>query len=274
MRPPAVAGQFYPATAEELDSLIPDLFLHPLGPGKLPVFSTDGPRRIEGGIVPHAGYIFSGPVAAHFYAALAEDGYPDTFVILGPNHYGLGSGISISTDDFQTPYGVVRNDKELAKSIAREIIAVDEDSHRYEHSIEVQLPFLQHFRRDISFVPITMLLQEEEIAVEVGKIVRQAIEESGKDVVVIASTDFSHYVPKKKAYKNDALAIERIVNRDISGLYRVIYRHRITMCGYGPVAAMLTATRGSVEILKYATSGDVHPMDDVVGYASFKVVRR
>lgn len=274
MRPAAVAGQFYPATAEELNSLIPDLFLHPLGPGRIPSLNRDGERKIEGGIVPHAGYIFSGPVAAHFYAALAEDGYPDSFVILGPNHYGLGSGISLSMEDFQTPYGVVRIDRDLAKGIAREIVDIDESSHRYEHSIEVQLPFLQFFKRDIKFVPIAMLIQEEEIAREVGKIVREAIEASGKDVVVIASTDFSHYVPKKKAYKNDALAIERIVNRDISGLYRVIYRYHITMCGYGPVAAMLTATRGDVEILKYATSGDVHPMDDVVGYASFKVVRR
>ena len=273
MREPAVAGQFYPSTPRELDSLLNDLFLHPLGPGKVPKLAMDGPRRIEGGIVPHAGYIYSGPVAAHFYANLAEDGYPQSFVILGPNHYGVGIGVATTLEDFKTPYGVAKIDTELARKIAREIVAVDENAHRYEHSIEVQLPFLQFFRRDIEFVPISMLLQEEEIAREVGKIVRDAVSESGRDVVIIASTDFSHYVPRKTAYKNDSLAIERIVNRDISGLYKVIYRKRITMCGYGPVAATLEATRGKVELLKYATSGDVQPMDDVVGYASFRIVR-
>ncbi len=274
MREPAVAGQFYPASESELDSLFSDLFLHPLGAGRIPRYNNEGERNIEGGIVPHAGYIYSGPVASHFYADLAEDGYPDTFVIIGPNHYGAGSGIATTMEDFRTPYGVAKIDRELAGLLTREIVDVDELAHRYEHSIEVQIPFLQFFKREIQIVPITMMIQEQVIAEELGKVIKSAIEESGKDVVIIASTDFSHYVPKRKAYKNDALAIERILNRDIPGLYHVIYKKNITMCGYGPVAAMLTATRGRVELLKYATSGDVHPMEEVVGYASFKVNRR
>jgi len=273
MRAPAVAGQFYPSTEDELNSLFSDLFIHPLGAGRIPQYNPEGERLIEGGIVPHAGYVYSGPIASHFYASLAEDGYPDTFVIIGPNHYAAGSGVATTLEDFSTPYGVARIDRELAKSITKELVAVDELAHKYEHSIEVQLPFLQFFKVDIKIVPITMAIQEQVIAEGLGKIIRDAISESGKDVVVIASTDFSHYVPKKKAYKNDALAIERIVNRDISGLYKVIYRKNITMCGYGPVAAMLTATHGKVELLKYATSGDIQPMEEVVGYASFKVNR-
>ncbi len=274
MRAPAVAGQFYPSTSEGLDSLIPDLFLHPIGPGTVPRLNTDGERRIEGGIVPHAGYIYSGPVAAHFYAQLAMDGYPESFIIIGPNHHGIGAPVATTLDDFQTPYGIAKIDVELAKLISKDIVAVDEDAHRYEHSVEVQIPFLQFFRRSVKIVPITMLIQEEVIAVELGKVIRDAISETGRDVVVIASSDFSHYVPKKLAYKRDALAINRIEKRDVSGLYKVIYKHNITMCGYGPIAATLTATGGKVELLKYATSGDVQPMSEVVGYAAFKIERR
>ena len=273
MRHPAVAGQFYPGTREGLDTLIRDLFLHPLGPGNLPTLVNDGERKIEGGIVPHAGYIYSGPVASHFYHDLALDGYPDVFVIIGPNHYGVGSGIATTFDDFLTPYGVARVDKELAKSIARDIIDIDDEAHRYEHSIEVQIPYLQFFKKEIKIVPITMLIQEMEAAVEVGKIIRESVNSLGRDAVIIASSDFSHYVPKNIAYKRDAMAIDRIVKRDIEGFYRTILENKITICGYGPITAMLTATRGKVELLKYATSGDVQPMDEVVGYASFKVVK-
>ncbi len=271
MRRAAVAGQFYPSNDKELEILIRELFLHPLGPGNIPTLSPDGPRKIIGGVVPHAGYIFSGPVAAHFYHALAKDGFPETFIILGPNHYGVGSGIAVATEDFKTPFGVAKIDRELAKEIARDIVDMDNYAHRYEHSIEVQLPFLQFFKRNIKFVPISMLLQEYEVAIEVGRIIRDAI--GGRDAVVIASSDFSHYVPKDWAYKHDALAIEKIVEGDIKGLYKVLAEHRITMCGYGPVAAMLEATKGKAKILKYATSGDVQPMGDVVGYAAIKVER-
>ncbi len=271
MRYPAVAGQFYPSHPKELDRLIRDLYLHPLGPGEVPTLTSDGARRIKGGVVPHAGYIFSGPVASHFYHALSYDGFPETFIIIGPNHYGLGSAVALTMEDFSTPYGVVRIDRDLAKKIAGNIVDIDANAHRYEHSIEVQLPFLQFLKREIKFVPITMLSQEYEIAVELGQVIREVMQD--KDVVIIASSDFSHYVPKKIAYANDSLAIEKIAKGDVKGLYNVIYKHRITMCGYGPVAVMLTATNGKGTLLKYATSGDVQPMDEVVGYAAIKVER-
>ena len=273
MRHPAVAGQFYPGTREGLDTLIRDIFMHPLGPGNLPTLVSDGERKIEGGVVPHAGYIYSGPIAAHFYHNLALDGYPEVFIILGPNHYGMGSGIATTFDDFLTPYGVARIDKALAKSIAREIIDIDPVAHTYEHSIEVQIPFLQFFKKEIKIVPIVMLIQEMDAAVEVGKIIREGVDSLGRDAVIIASSDFSHYVPKNVAYKRDSMAIDRIVKRDVNGFYRTIYQNNITICGYGPITAMLTATRGKVELLKYATSGDVQPMNEVVGYASMKVVK-
>ncbi len=269
MRYPAVAGQFYPADEKELDVLIRELYLHPLGPGEIPALVQDGPRKIKGGVVPHAGYVFSGPVAAHFYHELAHDGFPESFIIIGPNHYGVGSPIALTMEDFATPYGVARIDRELAKELAKELVDVDSTAHRYEHSIEVQLPFLQFLKREIKFVPITMLSQEYEVAVELGKVIREVTE--GRDVVIIASSDFSHYVPRNSAYSRDSMAIEKIIAGDIRGLYDVIYRYNITMCGYGPVAAMLTATRGRGKLLKYATSGDVQPMSDVVGYAAIKV---
>ncbi len=271
MRKAAVAGQFYPSDREELDSLIHNLFVHPLGPGKVPSLVGDGPRRLIGGVVPHAGYIYSGAVASHFYYNLALDGYPETFIIIGPNHYGVGSGVATTLEDFSTPYGVARNDKELTRRIARGIVDIDPTAHIYEHSIEVQIPFLQFFKKEIKIVPITMLLQEYEIAIELGNIIKDEIE--GRDVVIIASSDFSHYVPKNVAYANDHLAIDKILKRDVKGLYNTIYKRNITMCGYGAVSAMLTATVGDVKLLKYATSGDVHPMNEVVGYAAIKVER-
>jgi len=269
MRYPAVAGQFYPGERKELETMLNELFIHPIGPGSVPSLVPDGKRKIKGGVVPHAGYMFSGPVAAHFYHALALDGFPESFIIIGPNHYGVGSGVAIAMDDFLTPFGKVKIDRELAKDIAKGVVDIDSYAHRYEHSIEVQLPFLQFFKREIKFVPITMLLQDYEIAVEVGEIIKEAI--ADKDVVIIASSDFSHYVPKSKAYTNDSMAIERILKGDVKGLYDVIYKHNITMCGYGPVAAMLTAIGGKATLLKYATSGDIQPMHEVVGYAAIKV---
>jgi len=268
MRYPAVAGQFYPSNEKELDILIRELYMHPLGPGEVSNLVQDGIRRIKGGVVPHAGYVFSGPVAAHFYHSLAKDGFPESFIIIGPNHYGIGSPVALTLEDFITPYGVARVDKELAKELV-DMVDIDSSAHKYEHSIEVQLPFLQFLKREIKFVPITMLSQEYEIAVELGKVIREAID--GRDVVVVASSDFSHYVPKDVAYKNDSRAIEKILKRDIKGLYEVIYQYNITMCGYGPVAAMLTATKGRGKLLRYATSGDVQDMNEVVGYAAIKV---
>lgn len=272
MRNSAVSGQFYPGDKEDLKNLIREVFLHNIGPGKIPTLKLSGPRNIVGGIVPHAGYIYSGPVAAHFYNALAEDGFPETFIIIGPNHYGLGAGVAITTQDFKTPLGVVKNDIELSKKLYRDIIDNDVNAHLYEHSIEVQLPFLQFFDTNIKFVPVVMLDQEYETAIEVGNIIKEAIK--GKDVVIIASSDFSHYVPREIAYKNDHLLIEKIIKGDPSDFYNTLIKHDISACGYGPIVAMLHALNGRPSLLKYATSGDVYKMDKVVGYTAIKVEKR
>ncbi|HEU13205.1 MAG: MEMO1 family protein [Thermoplasmata archaeon] len=271
MREPAVAGEFYPSEPGELLRAIELSFLHPIGPGRVPVLSERREGRILGGVVPHAGYIYSGPVAAHFYAELAMDGFPETFIIIGPNHTGMGSLVSITMEDFRTPLGVARVDKEIARAIHRDIVDLDSDAHAYEHSLEVQIPFLQFFRRDVRIVPIVMMAQEYDFALELSKIIKDAI--TGRDVVIIASSDFSHYVPREIAYERDMKGIERILEGDVKGFYEALRRYNITACGYGPIATMLLATGGRARLLKYATSGDVFRMNDVVGYASIAVER-
>ena len=266
MRRPTVAGMFYAGDERSLRSQIESCFLGPLGPGKLPKIGS-AKRRILGGVAPHAGYVFSGMIAAHLYSRIAEDGLPKTFIILGPNHTGRGSGIAITTQDFETPLGVVKIDHELAKAIRKDLVDEDDEAHRGEHSIEVQLPFLQYLSSDIRFVPICMGFQDYESAVSVGKTIRDAIKD--KDVIVIASTDMSHYVTKDTAKRKDGMALEAIRAMDPKRLFEVVRDEDISMCGYGPVMATLTACAGGkATVLKYATSGDVQPMRDVVGYAS------
>ncbi|OGS41482.1 MAG: AmmeMemoRadiSam system protein B [Euryarchaeota archaeon RBG_16_62_10] len=266
MRHPAVAGQFYAGDDKSLRSQIEQCYLGPLGPGRLPKLS-EGKRKVLGGVSPHAGYIYSGMVAAHLYARIAEDGFAKTFVVLGPNHTGAGSGLAVTVEDFETPLGTVKVDKELAKAIRKDLVDEDPEAHRHEHSIEVQLPFLQHISPDFRFVPLCMGFQDYEAATSVGRTIAGAIK--GKDVVVIASTDMSHYVTKETAKRKDGLALDAIRAMDPRRLYEVVRDNDISMCGYGPVMATLTACAGGrATVLKYATSGDVYPMRDVVGYAS------
>ncbi len=269
MRRPSVAGQFYAADEASLRDQIERCFLGPLGPGKVPPLAKGG-RSILGGMAPHAGYVYSGGVAAHLYSRLAEDGFPQTFVILGPNHTGKGSGLAVTTEDYQTPLGVAHVDKELAKAVKGDLVDEDPEAHRYEHSIEVQLPFLQYFSKDFSFVPICMGFQDYDSAVSVGKTIRSAIK--GRDVVVIASTDLSHYVPEEVAKRKDSMVLDAIRAMDAKTLFRMVEDNNITMCGYGPVIAMMTAcSGGTATVLKYGTSGDVSPMSEVVGYAAVLV---
>jgi AmmeMemoRadiSam system protein B len=203
-------------------------------------------------------------------AALAKDGFPEAFIIIGPKHRGFGSPIAITTEPFSTPLGTVEVDQELAQALHTGVIDDDLMSHREEHSIEVQLPFLQYIKPDIKFVPICMGIQTLKVAKEIGEIIAKAI--AGKDVVVLASTDFSHYVPMETAQKKDSQAMDAIKNLDAKALYKTVEKYNISMCGYGPVMAMLKSVGGSrAELLKYSTSGDIMEMRDVVGYGALVV---
>ncbi len=270
MRHPTVAGKFYPGREKDLREEIRNCFLSPFGPGSVPELST-GERRIVGAVVPHAGYTFSGPIAAHVYAALVQDGFPETFVIIGPNHNAIGSAVALAAEDFVTPLGTCEIDKEMASDLERWFV-IDPIAHQYEHSIEVQLPFIQYFSGEVKILPISMALQDYETAKEAGSQLRDAIWD--RDVVVIASTDFSHYVAEAVAKKRDAEVIDQILRLNPKGVYDTVLRREVSMCGYGPVMMMLEAVRGrEAQLLKYGTSGDVYPMKDVVGYGAI-VVRK
>jgi hypothetical protein len=278
VRLPVVAGQFYDGTKESLLKQIEWCYRHPQGPGTIAQAKL-GPRNVLGLVSPHAGYMYSGPVAAHGFACLAEDGMPKSVVIVSPNHTGTGSGVSIMlSGSWKTPLGEVKIDQELAEAILKssEIIDRDEEAHACEHSIEVQLPFLQHLSRNFTFVPITMMLQDGRTSVEVGEAISRASVK--KDVLVIASTDFTHYESQNSAAKKDRKAIDKILSLDGSGLLQVVEEEAISMCGYGPVVAMLQASKNlgakKAKLLKYATSGETAgPMTQVVGYGSIAVLR-
>lgn len=282
MRPPAVAGQFYAGEKSTLKKQIEKCFNHVHGPGFIPDIGK-GPRQILGLVSPHAGYPYSGPIAAHGFARLAEDGKPGSIILLGPNHQGIGSGISIMTQGkWSTPMGEIDIDKNLAEKILNSIDIIDEDeiSHSREHSIEVQIPFLQYvFGSELNIVPICMMMQDDETIEEIGKGIGSILSETifDNDVLIIASTDFTHYESQDTAVSNDRKAIDKILNLDWKGLIDTISQENISMCGYGPVSTMLKAVKelGSKQanLLKYATSGDVTgAMSQVVGYSSIEVL--
>ncbi|MFP3880481.1 MAG: AmmeMemoRadiSam system protein B [Dehalococcoidia bacterium] len=274
-RKPAVSGMFYAGTARELEKQIEWCYMHDLGPKAMPQVNSRGSREIVAIIVPHAGYYYSGPVAAHAYKELAEDGTIDTAVILGPNHTGYGYPISVwAGAAWNTPLGDVEIDATFAHRLLSETIRADETAHIYEHSIEVQLPWLQHLYKTIRIVPIAMLAQD----IRTARIVGKAIAQTDGNLVIIASTDFTHYEAHPVAMEKDSSVIEAIVDLDEEELYRHCQRVNCTMCGYGPVASAIVAAKEiqakRVNLLSYATSGDTTgDFSRVVGYASI-VIRR
>ena len=274
IRRPCQAGGFYAGTAESLKTQIENCFLHEFGPGKIPEI-VEGRRQTIGFVCPHAGYMYSGAVAAHAYYKLALDSKPDVVFLFGPNHGGYGSGLAVMNDGFwRTPLGDVEIDSELANQFVREsgIVDVDDSAHRIEHSIEVQLPFLQYlYGSEFKIVPICFLMQDLSSAREVGEAVAKVL--GGKNGVIIASSDMTHYEPKESAERKDRMVLEAVETMDEAKLYSVIEAHRVSACGYGPIAALMTAAKilGAKEakLLCYKTSGDViGDYSSVVGYAA------
>lgn len=282
-RRPAVAGMFYEADFELLRNQIKESYLHPLGPGKLPEINVKGPRKVLGIVSPHAGYMYSGPIAAHGFYQLAIDGKPDTFIILGPNHTGLGSPIATMIEDYWiTPLGKVDIDSELAKEVVKlsNIVDIDPSAHRYEHSIEVQIPFLQYLFGEIKFVPISMMWQTPEAALRIAKAIHEASKKLNRDTVIIASTDLNHYEPHNETVRKDKMAINAILRRDSKELSKILDTYNISMCGPGPVMVLMEYSKLvnheiEVKLLKHATSGDITgDKSAVVGYASIVFKRR
>jgi AmmeMemoRadiSam system protein B len=274
IRRPAVAGTFYESHPESLKKRIEWCFKHELGPGKLPKFGDK--REIKGVVAPHAGFIYSGPVAAHSYYEIVKDGFPETFVILCPNHTGMGSGVAVATEEkWNTPLGDVEIDYEFASQLWKKsgIIDSDSSSHSQEHSCEVHLPFLQYFSNNFQIVPVSMGMQDLETSNEIANAINKVALKLNRDLVVIASTDFTHYQPQDIASQNDNYVLESIRLLDEQQMMQRVFDLNVTMCGYGPVATniLFSKMRGSLkgEILKYATSGDITgDHSSVVGYAS------
>lgn len=282
VRKPVVAGQFYEEDPKDLIKQIEGCFLHRLGPQALPV-GEPSPNRVSiGFIVPHAGYMYSGPAAAHAYYALSQERRPSTVILLGPNHTGFGPAVSIYPEGFwETPLGRVSVNSQLAKLIAdnSSFGKLDTSAHEYEHSIEVQLPFLQYvLKGDFTIVPITILNQTPRVAEDIAKAVMLTVESSGADAMIVATTDLTHYEPHEVAYRKDQLVVEKILQLDPEGLFKVILDKDISMCGPGSTMALLyiakkLGARGA-RLLKYMTSGDVTGEKSwVVGYASMQVLR-
>ena len=244
VRQPAVAGRFYQGSP----SALKDQVKHFMEPAVAKV-------KALGIVSPHAGLVYSGAIAGAVYSRIE---LPGTFVLIGPNHTGLGAPVSLmAKGSWETPLGIVRINEDLAAAILSRSRRIHEDSmaHLREHSLEVQLPFIQYLKSEFTIVPIQMMDTRLETCVELGNAVAGAIAECGvrsaeckeKGVLIVASSDMSHYVSAATAKKKDQAAIKRILELDAQGLYYTVRDEDISMCGFGPAVAMITAckvTRG------------------------------
>jgi len=265
LRHPAVAGRFYPRNPK---ALLADVQCYLSPPVEL--------VRALGCVVPHAGYMYSGHVAGAVYAHLD---IPELCIIMCPNHTGLGQPLSImSRGAWETPLGAATIDSELAVALVERfpVLSDDADAHRQEHAIEVQLPFLQARRPNFRFVPIAIGTRQYDALEGLGRAIGEVLSSLGGRALVLASSDMNHYEGDAITRVKDQKAIEKILALDPHGLYEVVTDENISMCGYGPAVAMLTAAKHlgatKAELVKYATSGDVSgDREMVVGYAGMIV---
>jgi|HubBroStandDraft_6_1064221.scaffolds.fasta_scaffold02154_2 AmmeMemoRadiSam system protein B len=273
IRQPAVAGRFYPGNAQHLRT-------------EVETFTTEraaaGHQAVEpkipavGCVVPHAGYVYSGAVAGAVYRRLE---LPRRYVILCPNHTGMGEPLAImSSGAWRTPLGDVRVDVELAAAVkdAMPLLSEDAEAHRYEHALEVQLPFLQVLRPGFQFVPVTVGTSSFEALSALGSAIGDVLASLPEPAMVIASSDMNHYESDSVTRVKDRRAIDQILALDARGLYDTVRQGGISMCGYGPATIMITAARklgaSKAELIRYATSGDTSgDRDMVVGYAGIAV---
>ncbi len=282
-RKPAVAGQFYSGTASKLSIQVRQYI--PVSPESVPEVS--GPEKIIGMISPHAGLMYSGAVAGALYSRIE---FPKTFILIGPNHTGLGRPVSImSSGEWEIPTGVLKIDSALAEKIVHSshrkmdpdesgeyLIEEDADAHLREHSLEVQLPFILYFSSDVMIVPITMMANSLEACKLIGDVLADAIKNAEYPVTIVASSDMTHYETDSAARAKDRKVINKILELDPEGLYKTVVREAISMCGFAPATAMLYAAQKlgakKAALVKYMTSGDVSgDYGAVVGYAGIVI---
>jgi AmmeMemoRadiSam system protein B len=267
-RPPAVAGTFYEGTPERLRAQVDECFAENAPPA--------AKERFIGAVVPHAGLMYSGHVAAAFYA-LAD--LPKRFIILCPNHTGAGHFAAINRSGaWRTPLGDVQIDSALADKLMlhSNLLADDWKAHAREHSLEVQLPFLQQLLGDFTFVPICLGAHRYDYAEEIGNAIADVIRDEDEDIAILASSDLNHHEDQKTTLRKDQLAIDEVLKLDPKELWRVVEEFDVSMCGFIPTTTMLIAARKlgakSARLIKHATSGDINgDYSHVVGYASIVV---
>jgi MEMO1 family protein len=268
-RRPVVAGHFYAGDGAALAHQIEACFLSERGPGELPPRQRSGERRIRAVVVPHAAYEFSGAIAALAYHAVAAERAPESVLVLGADHQGFAGAPALSGVPWQTPLGPTPIAEELLAALRHPPLEVDEAAHSAEHSIEVQLPFLEYVLPHPRFVPLEVPFVGLAALERTAAVVRAAIH--GRDTLVVASTDFSHYVPARVAEELDRHAIDAILARDGRRLFETVTAEGITMCGLAPAVVLLAALAGEplgARLLRWGHSGEVGRMRDVVGYAS------
>jgi MEMO1 family protein len=264
-REAAYAGQFYPGHPDELRKEVTSYFLPPISL-----------LEAKGILVPHAGYIYSGAVAGRVFSSVK---LPKRFIILGPNHTGRGAALALSpADGWRTPLGVAPVDLELNLKLLKACPQLQEDpsAHRNEHCLEVQIPFLQVLQPDSSFSAICLRTVDYAALESLGHAIAQVLCAEAEPVLLIASSDMSHYEDADTAASRDRLAIDRMLALDPAGLYRVIIENNITMCGFAPAVAVLVACAdlgaSSGTLIQYTHSGVVSgDYDQVVAYAGLVI---
>lgn len=288
IREPAVAGMFYESSESKLILELENAFRGNDGSGSIPGAVKNGPGKIVGLVSPHAGFVYSGSTAASAYRRLAQDGLPDTVVIIGPNHRQYFPAVALTGDsEWRTPLGNIEVDMDATRYIADHFpqAEINSPAHRMEHSLEVQLPFLQYIANPIDAkIKIVPLLigsiafvsvdKDAELANDLGRVIAASV--AGKRAVIIASTDFTHYKSADTAKKYDSQAIQQILNMDVKGLLQVVAELKISMCGAFPTAVMIAAAKHlGAEIAKpisYSNSGEITgDLSEVVGYASIEL---
>ncbi|MFH1594199.1 MAG: AmmeMemoRadiSam system protein B [Candidatus Omnitrophota bacterium] len=265
IREPVVAGRFYNAKRSDLAREVADLSL------------TVKDRIGAIGVVsPHAGYVYSGRVAGELFSSIESK---STYIVLGPNHTGLGKPVGLDDDrTWKTPLGDVKVDGEMAQKILAGSRHIEKDHlcHDGEHSIEVQLPFIQHFKSDFKIVPIVIAHTERRVLKEIGAELASAINAWKDRVLIVASSDMTHYESQELAKKKDALAIEKVLSLDVDGFIETVEKNDISMCGFAPTAIMMQACielgAKNAKLIRYRTSGDVSgDYSSVVGYAGIAI---
>ena len=273
IRPPAVSGRFYPKDPAELRATVATLLADARRAGPPTSPSAHPPVAA---IVPHAGYIYSGPTAARVFCRVE---IPGLVVILAPNHTGVceaESGVSLwESGAFRTPLGEVPVDADAVQAlreISKDFVAVDHDAHKSEHAIEVELPFLQVLRADVRIVPLVIAFDDWRPARVLGGMLARLVQAAGEPVLLLASSDLNHYESAAVSETKDEMALEPIRALDGEELLARCKRERITMCGRAPTAAVLCAARDlgakQAEVIDYRHSGWVSgDTTRVVGYA-------